>query len=236
LAMTTRLPHFAFPIFRPLFESYSSGICVLVFVLLSSLLSSSNAEESIQPKSEPPLQPERQAQTGVSIDQLLNLQAKGDEVSGEFLQKKFLTGLKNPIVSKGEFNYTVQEMLVWEVIHPFPSRLILTQSKIIQSNKGNVTFEIDARKQPVARVISNIFFGVLAGDPDSFSEDFSHSIQKIHGLWTIQLIPKSESLSNLYREIQLTTNRGRIVMVALFEISGDKQVIEFKHSGDHGED
>lgn len=234
--MTCRLPHSAFSIFRPLFESYSSAISVLVIVLLSSLLSSSNAEVLLQPKSEPRSQPERQSQASVSIDQLLNLQAKGDEVSGDFLQKKFLTGLKNPIVSKGEFNYTVQEKLVWEVIHPFPSRLILTQNKIIQSNKGNVTFEIDARKQPFARVISNIFFDVLAGDSDSFSGNFSHSIQKIHGLWTIQLIPKSESLSSLYREIQLTTDRGRIVVVALFEISGDKQVIEFKHSGDHGED
>ncbi len=234
--MTSRLLHSVFSIFRPLFESYSSGISVLVFVLLSSLLSSSNAEELLQPKSETQLQSGWQSRASVSIDQLLNFQAKGDEVNGEFLQKKFLTGLKNPIVSKGEFNYTVQERLVWEVVHPFPSRLILTQNKIIQSNKGSITFEIDARKQPIARVISNIFFGVLAGDSDSFSGDFSHSIQKIQGLWTIQLIPKSESLSSLYREIQLTTNRGRIVVVALFERSGDKQVIEFKHSGDHGED
>jgi len=166
---------------------------------------------------------------------LLNLQIKGDEVSGEFFQKKFLTGLKNPIGSKGKFKYTVQEKLVWEVTHPFPSRLTLTQNKIFQSNKGNRIFEIDSRKQPLARMVSNIFFGVLAGDSDSFSENFAHSVQKIHGLWTIQLTPKSESLSSLYKEVKLTTNRGRVVVVDLYERSGDRQVIEFKHSGDNGE-
>ncbi|WP_439135540.1 LolA family protein, partial [Pseudomaricurvus sp.] len=129
---------------QPIRHIYS--LIILVAGLLSAQLSLAT-----QPA------PER---TLESISQQLDI---SEQIHGDFIQRKYLSILPNPLQSSGTFTFQPDSGLVWETQQPLPSKLTFSPQGIMQEQNGEQVWLARA-DQPGVAVIGQIMAAIFTSD------------------------------------------------------------------------
>ena len=171
------------------------------------------------------------ALTGVSganapLADISALLAKPRLMCGHFEQEKQLVGIKKPLVSEGRFCVEVNKAITWDTQRPFANTLQVTPDKIIQAHEGQVTSELDARQEPVVRMINNVLFSLLAGDLSQLDKVFLIQGSIKNGTWSVLLKARDASLEAAIGTIHLQGDQF-VKKVILQEQEGDRTTIVF---------
>ena len=159
--------------------------------------------------------------------------------SGTFVQNKYFTVLKNPVVSSGELYLDQALGFVWHTSKPIASTMIL---------KDDGLFSIDHRQQQKqinnATPIATVLMSALSGDLAALESQFSlaaTSIKKVSSTkealtkasftktasssqTCIELTPKDATIANVMRVIELC-GKDTVDHLVLFETSGNRTEI-----------
>ena len=158
--------------------------------------------------------------------QIEALLAKPKVLCGRFDQTKQLVGLKKPLASNGRFCVIADKGVLWRTLQPFPSDLRLTRDEIVQLQGERVALRLDAKKEPMVRVINSVLFALLAGDLSRLEKLFEIDASVGHGSWSVKLKARAPALAQAIGAIALAGG-AYVRQVIITEPSGDRTTILF---------
>lgn len=149
-------------------------------------------------------------------------------INADFIQKKNMSILAHPLVSKGRFIYQRPGSLRWEYTGPVQSVLLMHKGSLRRYTKGSRGFTEDstARLQAMAVVVQEMT-AWLSGE---FNEnpDFTVTLKQGTPVQII-LVPKNEAMKKIISSIELSLSDkpGVIDRVTINEGESSNTVIDF---------
>lgn len=172
-----------------------------------------------------------------SVDQLKQIiapasreLAKTPVLRGNFVQRKFLSGIPKPLKSSGSYVISREQGIWWHTQLPFDSEFILTPNSMAQLDGGKVATRLTADQQPGLRVVGDVFFSIFALDPSALAGNFDLFGQRgDREAWTMGLRPKASALKNVMSETVIT-GATRVDKVEFWDSHGDRTEITLSSS------
>jgi len=153
--------------------------------------------------------------------------SKNNIIYGKFSQQRFLSGFDTPFNSQGEYYLLPGKGIIWDLIHPFQSRLIITSTRMTQI--------VDQKEEDiqgaseVARLIVDLITPLLSSNLSALDKNFIVSEISPKGAthtWSLNLIPKSETLNLVITDI--TASGGdELKQIIIRKKDNDKDIIQF---------
>ena len=146
-------------------------------------------------------------------------------VRGRFEQQKSIKGFKQPLRSAGDFVAARGKGIVWHVLQPFESLLIVKPDSL-QSRRGDgeVSMQMRAEDEPVLRTVNAMLFAVMAADLAQLSQYFEVTGQIQASGWKLHLVPRDPMLAQWLKDVELQGNQF-VQDVKLQEARGDSSHI-----------
>lgn len=145
---------------------------------------------------------------------------------GRFDQSKQLVGMKKPLLSHGRFCVAAGKGVLWRTLQPFPNTLRLTRDEIVHLQGERVTMRVDAKQEPVVRLINGVLFSLLAGDLAQLETlfDGDGSVRGKH--WNVALKAREPGLAKVIASVALEGG-AYVNSIVLNEANGDRTSIAF---------
>lgn len=165
--------------------------------------------------------------------ELLPLKAKVAQIKNlraDFVQKRFWSSLKEPLITRGTVSFTPPDRLQWKTLPPVDSELILTGKRAIIRYPALKTEEaFDFSSQPGMGMAFENILAVFQGNFEKLEPLYDVSVLKTKPL-RIRLQPKSEKLARILENLELTFRPDFVLeTVVLHEAGGDRTEITFQN-------
>lgn len=158
---------------------------------------------------------------------------KFDEVSKSttsircnFIQKKYLSFSKEPLISEGKMAYENGNMR-WDQTVPENYLMVITGNEMKIKENGEVTVH-GLEENKYMRGLKEIMIGSMTGSLLN-SVHFDYDLFENEKSWIVKLTPKKNRLKKMFSEVVMNFNRTtyRMQNVVLKEESGDYTQIDF---------
>jgi outer membrane lipoprotein-sorting protein len=198
-----------------------------IALLLASINPNTNASAAPTSKPKTPLFHESRRVTPTHkglqhISQQLNL---SPVVRAAFQQHKTLKSLRFPLRSHGTFLLARDKGVSWQMLAPFPTRIVITSQGLTQTT-GKQTTRITRKNKPALFGMTSMFLAMFSGNPATLHKHFHIYLQQQHKTWTIGLRPKHPLLKKIFSSMILQGTKT-ITNVQMNERSGDTTRITF---------
>ncbi|AEF53612.1 LolA family protein [Marinomonas posidonica] len=161
-----------------------------------------------------------------SVQELKELMQTPQQLTGYFTQNKYLAAVDASLKSSGTFSYKSGTEITWHTLNPIENTLTLTPNQIISTHNGQRISIIDGQDNPVVKIFSDLFFGVMTANWALLQEYFTIDVTLSQGQWQAQLIPIDTSIAQVI--IQITLSGTELLQhVELSEINGNTTTIYF---------
>jgi outer membrane lipoprotein carrier protein len=141
-------------------------------------------------------------------------------VSGSFTQTKRIKRLGRNLVSKGDFLFSVEDGVYWNIRSPYPSTLILTAKRLVQRSATGEESVMDSSDNLVFKRIAGTMQSVFSGDLSALEDEFSVYFQGDLSAWHVGLVPKEKTVRDVIASIVVEGSES-ITNLKLAEGSGD---------------
>lgn len=152
---------------------------------------------------------------------------------GDFVQTKDIRSLGRSFKGNGNFVVSRDDGIVWNTLKPFPSLMVVTSGRIVQSTGKGRTSVLDAGGNPVFEQFAATIRSVFSGDADELFSRFDvfflagDGVPGKHGVpWRIGLVPNDSVVRSIISSIELSglETLDRFIMT---EATGDTVLYEF---------
>ncbi|AKU24468.1 outer membrane lipoprotein carrier protein LolA [Massilia sp. NR 4-1] len=166
------------------------------------------------------------AQAAAPVAKIQAMLAKPDVLCGHFDQTKHLAGMKKPLASNGRFCVVAGKGILWRTLKPFPNTLRLTRDEIVHFQGERVAMRLEAKNEPVVRMINSVLFSLLGGDLAQLDKLFEVEGTADTASWQVALKAREPGLAKAIGAISLEGG-AYVKNIVMNEASGDKTVIVF---------
>ena len=167
-----------------------------------------------------------QAQAAAPVAQIQAVLARPDVMCGHFDQSKQLVGIKKPLASNGRFCVVVGKGVLWRTLQPFPATMRLTRDEIVQMQGDRVAMRLDAKQEPVVKMINGVLFSLLSGDLSQLDQLFELDGSIQGKQWKVALTARAPALAKAIGAIKLEGS-DYVKKVTIDEAGGDHTDILF---------
>ena len=161
----------------------------------------------------------------VTLDQLQQRFASQPVIRANFEQVRTISGMSQPLVSRGQLLIAQQQGLWWHQATPFVMTLILDDKRMVQSMSGQPSQVITADSNPQMFQFNHLLRALFQADEKVLRENFDLDFQdRGNDSWQLSLIPKAAPLNKIFNRIDL---QGAAFLngITLDDKQGDKTVI-----------
>lgn len=138
---------------------------------------------------------------------------------GELTREQYIKMANRSLISKGTFVMASDNGVIFEIIDPFPSSLVVTPEKMVQTLPGDVVSVMDGKDNAMFSNIAKIIHSVFANDVQVLKDNFQVSVTG-GPKDVVTLIPKDPLLSMLFQKITLAVGDS-IDSVSIIETGGN---------------
>lgn len=172
------------------------------------------------------------AHAAAPVAQIQAVLARPDVMCGRFDQSKQLVGIKKPLASSGRFCVVAGKGVLWRTLQPFPATLRLTRDEIVQMQGDRVAMRLDAKQEPVVKMINSVLFSLLSGDLSQLDQLFEMDGRIQGKQWKVTLKARAPALAKAIGALTLEGS-DYVKKVTIDEAGGDHTDILFSdiHSG-----
>lgn len=169
-------------------------------------------------------------QAADSLTAIREMLAKEALICAEFTQSKQMRALTRPLVSTGRLIFVARKGVLWQVRHPFATRILIKQDALIKWNDDGAAERISFGQAPIFRALSQVFLAVFDGDIEPLRESFKIDSDVTGSLWRLTLVPLDSRFAAIIATIRVSG--GRYVEELLIqEGRGDRTLIRFAGAG-----
>jgi hypothetical protein len=165
-------------------------------------------------------------QAAAPVAKIQAMLAKPDVLCGRFDQTKQLAGMKKPLLSHGRFCVVKGKGVLWRTLKPFPNTLRLTRDEIVHLQGDRVAMRMDAKSEPVVRMINGVLFSLLGGDLAQLDKLFEVDGTADKDAWQVALKAREPALAKAIGAINLEGG-AYVKRIEMNEAAGDKTSIVF---------
>jgi len=122
---------------------------------------------------------------------------QGNHVVGAFIQRRYVPSLQDPVESRGRFFYDRGRGVVWRVVEPIESELVMTQTAAYQDGES-----VDAG--PVLELVEALLRATFAGDFEPLERRFRVERHGGDEAWRVELTPIDDTTAKAITRIMLT--------------------------------
>ena len=138
---------------------------------------------------------------------------------GELTQEQYIKVANRSLVSRGTFVMAADKGIIFDITDPFPSSMVVTEEKMVQTLPGNVVSVLDGSENAMFKNIARIIHSVFANDVQVLKDNFQVSVTG-GPKDVVTLVPKDPLLSMLFLKITLAVGDS-IDSVSLVEAGGN---------------
>ena len=138
---------------------------------------------------------------------------------GELTQEQYIKMANRSLISKGTFVMASDNGVIFEITEPFPSSLVVTPEKMVQTLPGDVVSVMDGKDNAMFSNIAKIIHSVFANDVQVLKDNFQVSVTG-GPKDVVILVPKDPLLSMLFQKITLAVSDS-IDSVSIIETGGN---------------
>jgi hypothetical protein len=156
------------------------------------------------------------------LDQLGRQLAGPALLQGEFVQQKHLRALAQPLVSRGQFELSAEQGLLWQLRQPLTQDYRIDAQGIARLGPQGWQRQDG---QDAAAQQSRLFLAVLQGDASGLARDFELQLAGSAEGWTLELLPRTLLLQQVFSRIRIQGGR-HVERIELFETQGDRTLLQ----------
>ena len=138
---------------------------------------------------------------------------------GEFTQEQYIKVANRSLISRGNFVMAADKGVIFEIAEPFPSSMVLTEDKLVQTLSGNVVAVMDGKENAMFKNIAKIIHSVFSNDVQVLRDNFQVSVTG-GPKDVLELVPKDPLLSMMFLKITLAVGDS-IDSVSVIETGGN---------------
>ena len=160
--------------------------------------------------------------TGLWADQLEDVYERISAhpvTRGEMIQEQYIKAANRSLISKGTFVMAADKGVIFEISEPFPSSMVVTEDKLVQSISGNVVAVMDGKDNAMFKNIAKIIHSVFSNDVQVLKDNFQVSVTG-GPKDVVELVPKDPLLSMMFLKITLAVGDS-IDSVSVIETGGN---------------
>ena len=160
--------------------------------------------------------------SGLWADQLEEIYARISAhpvTKGELTQEQYIKVANRSLISKGTFVMAADRGVIFEITDPFPSSMVVTEEKLVQTLPGDVVAVMDGNENAMFKNIAKIIHSVFANDVQVLKDNFQVSVTG-GPKDVVTLVPKDPLLSLLFLKITLAVGDS-IDSVSVIETGGN---------------
>ena len=138
---------------------------------------------------------------------------------GEFTQEQYIKVADRSLISRGNFVMAADKGVIFEIAEPFPSSMVVTEDKLVQTLSGNVVAVMDGKENAMFKNIAKIIHSVFSNDVQVLKDNFQVSVTG-GPKDVVELVPKDPLLSMMFLKITLAVGDS-IDSVSVIETGGN---------------
>lgn len=162
------------------------------------------------------------AQATISLADITAQLRRQPEPAGTFTQTRYLRSMNRPLIASGRFALQ-QGALYWNLEKPFASSLRITADGVSQWQGEDWR---PAGTTAANEAQTRLFLAFLRADEATLSEYFSITAGGETAAWTLQLLPKTALMRQIFDRIDIRGG-AYVEQVILEETQGDKSELRF---------
>ena len=161
----------------------------------------------------------------VTLDQLQQRFASQPVIRANFEQVRTISGMSQPLVSRGQLLIAQQQGLWWHQATPFVMTLILDDKRMVQSMSGQPPQVITADSNPQMFQFNHLLRALFQADEKVLRENFELDFRdQGNDQWQLSLTPKAAPLNKIFNRIDLQ-GTAFLNRITLDDKQGDKTAI-----------
>jgi len=164
------------------------------------------------------------------IQKVMQVLSAEETVNGTFVQKRTVLKIKRTFESSGKFEISQKNGITWDMEKPFASKLVITDSKIVQTNADGSEVEMASSDNVIFREIATSMRAVLGGNLSALEKRFDLYFVQKKNIWNVGLVPKEKMIQSTIASIALEGDQS-LKKVELVDGEGNVLTYEFKQSG-----
>ena len=146
---------------------------------------------------------------------------------GEFTQEQYIKVANRSLISRGNFVMAADKGVIFEIAEPFPSSMVVTEDKLVQTLSGNVVAVMDGKENAMFKNIAKIIHSVFSNDVQVLKDNFQVAVTG-GPKDVVELVPKDPLLSMLFLKITLAVGDS-IDSVSVIESGGNWVTYNFNN-------
>ena len=140
-----------------------------------------------------------------------------------FTQRRYLTDIPKPIVSRGNLLLWPGKGLIWRINEPFSQTILITKKGLCHVEEGQ---KKSMRRVGHEGVILEMMSKLLEGSFAELKEFTMDSMPSLHKKWKVRLTPAHKNLQDFLSAIEVEGDK-HISRLALYRPNGDRDEIVF---------
>lgn len=170
---------------------------------------------------------------GITFDTVCNGLTSHKVTVGDFTQTKKSSAVHRELKSSGHYIISGSG-IVWETTKPFPSVLVVTETKIKQTLPDGTSSVIDGADNSVFASVAGTLSSLFSGDREKLEKNFTVCFLSSSDFWKMILYPKDANISSVMRSITLSGKSKSAVDTSLDSVlidgvSNDTILYTFKN-------
>jgi len=140
----------------------------------------------------------------VTLDELQQRFTEQPTIRAHFEQTRTIKAMPKPLRSQGEMLISRDAGLLWDQKTPFPMRLMLNDSRMVQAINGQPPQTITADNNPQMFQFNHLLRALFQADRRVLEQNFRIAFQdKGEGRWSLSLMPIATPLDKIFASIDL---------------------------------
>jgi len=163
----------------------------------------------------------------IGTNALMALLASVRSARAHFVETRYSTLLKVPLVSRGTLVYQRPDRMVRHTVAPHEERIVLEAGRLsIESPALGRKTEATLSRNPDVTALVESIRATRAGDLSQLSRHFEVSVSGARAQWRIVLVPRAPDLAQYVDSVTIAGHGARIAYMEVRETSGDRTVTE----------
>lgn len=156
--------------------------------------------------------------------------SSAERQNGRFKQTRTVVKIGRSFESTGVFSISSKEGITLEIQKPFPSKLILSDSGMVQIDSDGSRMEFSAGENAVFDEVSQTMRSVIGGNLSLLQKRFRLYFIQENKIWKLGLEPKEKAIQNAMRTIYL---EGKTSLQKMQIVDGEGNILtyEFRQTG-----
>ncbi|QJD30837.1 LolA-related protein [Methylococcus geothermalis] len=162
-----------------------------------------------------------------SLAQLMRALAAQTSGTAEFVEKKYVSVLTEPVESSGELSFAAPDRLEKRTIRPLRERLVL-EGERLSLERGSERRSVGLDEYPEIAALVGSIRSTLMGDCAALEKIYRLSLNGDARRWTLLLVPSTPAVAERVAYIRIGGSDGRVDRVEIHQPGGDYSVMSIR--------